>query len=58
MTFLVPVFVGVFEQFGGDLPMITKFTVALSDAMKGQWWAFIAVSVGGTWGFRKFRRSE
>jgi type IV pilus assembly protein PilC len=25
--------------------------------MKGEWWAFIAVCVGGAWGFRKFRRS-
>jgi type IV pilus assembly protein PilC len=54
----VPVFVGVFDQFGGDLPMITKWTVALSNAMKGQWYVFIVVSVGGAWGFRKFRRSE
>ena len=30
VAFLVPVFVGVFKQFGGDLPPITKFTVALS----------------------------
>jgi len=42
VTFLVPVFVGVFKQFGGDLPTITKFTVGLSNAIKGQWWAFIA----------------
>ena len=27
VAFLVPVFVGVFKQFGGDLPAITKFTV-------------------------------
>jgi type IV pilus assembly protein PilC len=58
VTFLVPVFVGVFKQFGGDLPTITKFTVGLSNAIKGQWWAFIAGAVGGSWGFRKFRRSE
>jgi type IV pilus assembly protein PilC len=58
VTFLVPVFVGVFKQFGGDLPTITKFTVALSNAMKGYWWAFIAGSVGSAWAFRKFRRSE
>ena len=58
VTFLVPVFVGVFKQFGGDLPTITKFTVGLSNAIKGQWWAFIAGSVGATWGFRKFRRSD
>ena len=55
VTFLVPVFVGVFKQFGGDLPTITKFTVALSNAIKGQWWAFIAGSVGIVWAFRKFK---
>jgi type IV pilus assembly protein PilC len=58
VTFLVPVFVGVFKQFGGDLPTITKFTVGLSNAIKGQWWAFIAGGVGSTWAFRKFRRSD
>src|SRR4051794_22441317 len=46
VTFLVPVFVGVFKQFGGDLPTITKFTVALSNAIKGEWWAFIIVTFG------------
>src|SRR4051794_12506988 len=41
VVFLVPVFVGTFKQFGGDLPPITKFTVGLSNAMTGYWWAFI-----------------
>ena len=58
VTFLVPVFVGVFKQFGGDLPPITKFTVALSNAIKGEWWAFIAATVAATIAFRKFKRSE
>ena len=30
ITFIVPVFVGVFKDFGGELPMITKFTVGMS----------------------------
>ena len=58
VTFLVPVFVGVFKQFGGDLPTITKFTVGLSNALKGQWYLFIIVSAGAFYGFKKFRRSE
>ena len=45
VTFIVPVFVGVFSQFGGKLPTITAFTVGLSHAMTGYWWAFIAVTV-------------
>ena len=42
VTFLVPVFIGVFKQFGGDLPLITKFTVSLSNFMTGYWWLCIA----------------
>src|SRR3712207_4697717 len=30
VAFLVPVFVGVFKEFGGELPAITKFTVGVS----------------------------
>lgn len=58
VAFLVPVFVGVFDQFGGDLPLITKFTVALSKIMTGYWWALIICSVGGFIGTKKFIRSE
>ncbi|HEX2103027.1 MAG TPA: type II secretion system F family protein [Solirubrobacteraceae bacterium] len=58
VTFLVPVFVGVFEQFGGDLPTITKFTVFLSDTMKGYWWAWILASVGAVVAFRKWKSTH
>jgi type IV pilus assembly protein PilC len=58
VTFLVPVFVGVFKQFGGELPTITKFTVALSNALKGYWWGFILASVGSVWLFRRWKASE
>src|SRR4051812_15176693 len=47
VTFLVPVFEKVFKQFGGDLPTITKFTVALSHAFTHQWYLIIAIAVGG-----------
>ena len=39
VVFIVPVFVGVFKQFGGDLPSITKLTVGLSHIMTTYWWA-------------------
>jgi type IV pilus assembly protein PilC len=55
VVFLVPVFVGVFKQFGGDLPPITKFTVALSHAVTGYWWAIIAGSFGLMYAFRKWK---
>ncbi len=55
VTFLVPVFIGVFKQFGGDLPLITKFTVTLSDIMTGYWWACMAVTFATVWTFRKWK---
>ena len=58
VSFLVPVFEKVFEDFGGDLPAITKFTVFLSHLMTGQWYFVI----GGTWlliySFRRWKKSE
>ena len=58
VAFLVPVFIGVFKQFGGNLPTITKLTVARSKAITGYWWALIAGTVGTVWLFRKWKRSE
>src|ERR1700689_1094818 len=60
VAFLVPVFEGVFKQYGGELPKITKVSVFLSHAVTGYWWlifglfGLIAVSFikwkGSTWG--------
>ncbi|HEU4975972.1 MAG TPA: type II secretion system F family protein [Baekduia sp.] len=55
VMFLVPVFVGTFKEFGGDLPAITKLTVGLSNAMTGYWWAFILGGAGVVYGFRKWK---
>ena len=38
VAFLVPVFVGVFKQFGGSLPSLTKVSVLMSEVVTGYWW--------------------
>jgi len=58
VVFLVPVFVGTFKQFGGDLPTITKFTVGLSKAMTGYWYAFTLGGFGITWSFKKWKSTD
>jgi type IV pilus assembly protein PilC len=58
IAFIVPVFVSVFKDFGGELPAITKFTVALSHAVTSQWYIFIFGGVGGFVGFKKWRKSS
>ncbi len=58
IAFIVPVFVGIFKDFGGKLPLITQFTVNLSSFVTGSWYVLIIVSVGGVVAFKKWKKSS
>jgi type IV pilus assembly protein PilC len=58
IAFIVPVFVGVFKDFGGELPLITRFTVGLSNMVTGSWYILLALAIGGVIGFRKWKSSS
>jgi type IV pilus assembly protein PilC len=58
VAFLVPVFEKIFEDFGGELPAITKFTVFLSHMITGRWYVMIAITAGIVWLFRYWKKSE
>ncbi len=57
VAFLVPVFEGVFKQFGGELPALTKVSVGMSHAVLGYWWLMIILSVGSVVLFLKWKRT-
>src|SRR3954466_14568824 len=57
VTFLVPVFEKIFKDFGGDLPVITKFTVALSHFVTGKWYIGVALIVGAVYGFKRWKKT-
>ena len=58
VAFLVPVFVGVFKQFGGELPKLTQVSVFLSDMVTGYWWLMFG-SVGVIlFAFRKWKKTS
>ena len=58
IAFIVPVFVNVFKDFGGELPMITKVTVSASKFVTGQWYILIAITVAAVVGFKKWKASS
>lgn len=58
VAFLVPVFEQVFKDFGGDLPAITKLTVAVSHLITERWYLIIAGTIGVVWGFKRWKASE
>src|ERR1700726_1540349 len=45
VAFLVPVFVGVFKQFGGELPALTKVSVLMSKIVTSYWWLMFVGTV-------------
>jgi type IV pilus assembly protein PilC len=57
VAFLVPVFVGVFQQFGGSLPPITQVSVFLSKVVTGYWWAMFGGAGLSVVAFRKWKKT-
>jgi len=57
LVFVVPQFVGMYEDFGGDLPLPTKVLLILSDFVTEKWWLAIILVVGTIFGFRAWRNS-
>jgi type IV pilus assembly protein PilC len=58
VAFLVPVFQGVFKQFGGELPAITQVSVTLSHIVIGYWWAMFAGAGLVAFSFLKWKKSS
>ena len=58
VAFLIPVFEGVFKDFNGKLPAITRVSVAASHLVTGKWWLLIAITVGTIVAFRKWKKTS
>jgi type IV pilus assembly protein PilC len=58
VAFLVPVFEGVFKQFGGNLPAITQVSVMMSHAVTGYWWLIFLSAAAAVVGFLKWKKSS
>src|SRR4029453_3018247 len=58
LMFLVPIFVGIFEQLGGDLPMLTQIVVKGSNIPRTYWYMVLPVWAGIICGFFRFKKTE
>jgi type IV pilus assembly protein PilC len=57
VAFLVPVFVSVFKQFGGELPALTKVSVGLSHMVTGYWWLMFGATFAIVVVFVRWKKS-
>jgi type IV pilus assembly protein PilC len=58
VAFLVPVFESVFQQFGGQLPSITKVSVAMSHAVTKYWWLMFLIAFALGVAFTKWKKTS
>lgn len=42
MVYVIPQFAPMFEEFGGELPMLTRIVMAIGDALQSYWWLMVA----------------
>ena len=58
LLFLVPIFVKIFAQLGGQLPTLTMYVVRASNVMRSDWYIIIPGMIGSVVGFRKWKKTE
>ena len=58
LLFLVPIFVGIFAQLGGDLPTLTQWVLKASNIVRYQWYILFPGIFGVIFGFMRFKKTE
>ena len=65
VAFIVPVFVGIFEEIAADtpgastdLPLMTQITVTVSDFITGKWFVLLPVIALSAYAFLRWKKTE
>ena len=58
LLFIVPVFVKVFSELGGELPLPTKIVMGASDLLRAYWYIIFPALILLAFGLRKLKRTE
>ena len=58
LMFLVPVFVKVFDDLGGELPTLTQWVMHVSNASADYWFIIFPLSASRIFGFFRWKRTD
>jgi type IV pilus assembly protein PilC len=58
LMFLVPIFVDIFAELGGDLPMLTQIVVNLSDILRSYYFIVFPVMGAMIYGFFRLKKTD
>jgi len=57
LMFLVPIFVKMFKENGGQLPTLTQYIVTASDFIRSYWFVIFPIVGGSIWSLMRFKKS-
>jgi type IV pilus assembly protein PilC len=64
VAFIVPIFAGIFEEISSEsgesaqLPLLTRITMGISNAITGYWFVWIPGSIASAVGFFQWKKTE
>jgi type IV pilus assembly protein PilC len=58
LLFLVPIFVKIFSDLGGDLPTLTQYVVKASNVLRNYYYIIFPVLIGTFIGTKKYMKTE
>jgi general secretion pathway protein F len=53
LVYVIPQFTPIFEELGGDLPLITKIVLGVGSALQNFWWAMVLITFVAVYYFRR-----
>ena len=53
LVYVIPQFTPIFEELGGDLPLITKIVLAFGSVLQNFWWGLVGLTVIAVTMFRR-----
>ncbi len=58
LMFIVPIFSKIFDELGGNLPMLTQWVVNASDLLRARWYVIFPLLIGAVLAVRRYKRTE
>lgn len=55
---IVPIFAGMFEQLGGNLPTLTQFLVNISNFLQSSWFVLFPSIGAAVYGIKRYKKTE
>ncbi len=53
MVYVIPQFTPMFDDFGGELPLLTRIVVGVGDVLQAFWWGLLLIVLGVSVWFRR-----